>query len=252
MRRQHFEWSFVVLGLILTIYGAYSLIYNYANNKDIPGLGIAFLIVGATLLLLYLGLFIISLFQKKNRIVEQDQQAEEPISEQVSANEDVEEKIVEEQIEKEPIEDVVEEGDSSDEEYIPRESVSYQRNRSIYDSDGGSGYVNKVGYGSVLRVENNRILDMRTNTYYVIEGNFVSEQGSGPVFEISGNRIKLSFGSYLYEISGNNVNKVFGGFYASFSGNYLQTNDLEHVYEISCSLSSKQRLAVVALLFGCY
>ena len=252
MRRQHFEWSFVVLGLVLTIYGAYSLTYNYANNKDIPGLGIAFLIVGATLLLLYLDLFIISLLHKKNRIVEQEQQAEEPISEQVSANEDVEEKIVEEQIEKESAEDAVEEDDSSDEEYIPRERVTYQRSRSIYDSDGGSGYVNKVGYGSVLRIENNRILDMRTNTYYVIEGNFVSEQGSGPVFEISGNRIKLSFGSYLYEISGNNVNKVFGGFYASFSGNYLQTNDLEHVYEISCSLSSKQRLAVVALLFGCY
>ena len=252
MRRQHFEWSFVVLGLVLTIYGAYSLIYNYANNKDIPGLGIAFLIVGATLLLLYFALFIISLFQKKNRIVEQEQPIEEPFSEQASINETVEEAIGEEQIEKESVEDIVEEDDSSDEEYIPRERVSYQRNRSIYDCDGGSGYVNKVGYGSVLRIENNRILDMRTNTYYVIEGNVVSELGSGPVFEISGNRIKLSFGSYLYEISGNNVNKVFGGFYASFNGNYLQTNDLEHVYEISCCLSSKQRLAVVALLFGCY
>ena len=252
MRRQHFEWSFVVLGLVLTIYGAYSLIYNYANNKDIPGLGIAFLIVGATLLLLYFTLFIISLFQKKNRIVEQEQPIKEPISEQVSSNETVEKAIGEEQIEKESVEDIVEEDDSSDEECIPRERVTYQRSRSIYDCDGGSGYVNKVGYGSVLRIENNRILDMRTNTYYVIEGNVVSELGGGPVFEISGNRIKLSFGSYLYEISGNNVNKVFGGFYASFSGNYLQTNDLEHIYEISCSLSSKQRLAVVALLFGCY
>ena len=252
MRRQHFELSFVVLGLVLAIYGAYSLIYNYANNKDIPGLGIAFLIVGATLLLLYLGLFIISLVQKKNRLVEQDQQVEEPISEQVSTNGNVEEPIEEELIEKEPIEDLVEEDDSSDEEYVHRERISYQRNRSIYDSDGGSGYVKKVGYGSVLRIENNRILDMRTNTYYVIEENVINELGGGPVFEITGNSIKLSFGSYLYEISGNNVNKVFEGFYASFSGNYLQTNDLEHVYEISCSLSSKQRLAVVALLFGCY
>ena len=252
MRRQHFEWSFVVLGLVLTIYGAYSLIYNYANNKDIPGLGIAFLIVGVTLLLLYVGLFIVSLFQKKNRLVEQDQPVEEPINEQVSTNEDAKEKIEEEQIEKETFEDEAEEDDSFDDEYIPRERVNYQRNRSIYDSDGGSGYVKKVGYGSVLRIENNRILDMRTNTYYVIEGNVVSELGSGPVFEISGNRIKLSFGSYLYEISGNNVNKVFGGFYASFNGNYLQTNDLKHVYEISFSLSTKQRLAVVALLFGCY
>ena len=202
MRRQHFELSFVVLGLVLAIYGAYSLIYNYANNKDIPGLGIAFLIVGATLLLLYLGLFIISLVQKKNRLVEQDQQVEEPISEQVSTNGNVEEPIEEELIEKEPIEDLVEEDDSSDEEYVHRERISYQRNRSIYDSDGGSGYVKKVGYGSVLRIENNRILDMRTNTYYVIEENVINELGGGPVFEITGNSIKLSFGSYLYEISG--------------------------------------------------
>ena len=252
MRKQHFEWSFVVLGLVLTIYGAYALIYNYANDKDIPGLGIAFLIVGVALLLLYLGLLLVSWLQRKNRLIEQEEPVEEPVNEEISNKEEVEEPIEEEPIEEEMTEEVAEEDDSSDEEYVPRERVSYQRSRSIYDSDGGSGYVKKVGYGSVLRIDNNRILDMRTNTYYSIEGNIVNEQGGGPVFEISGNRIKLAFGSYLYEISGNNVNKVFGGFYASFNGNYLQTNDLEHVYEISCSLSSKQRLAVVALLFGCY
>ena len=257
MRRQHFEWSFVVLGLVLTVYGGYALIYNYVNDKDIPGLGIAFLIVGVVLLLLYLGLFLVSWIQKKNKLVEQEQLVEDPDNEETSTNEEVEEIVDEKPAEEETIEEkltenVVEEDDSSDEEYTPRERVNYQRNRSIYDFDGGSGYVKKVGFGSVLRIENNRILDMRTNAYYSIEGNVVNELGGGPIFEIYGNRIKLSFGSYLYEISGNNVNKVFGGFYASFSGNYLQTNDLEHVYEISCSLSSKQRLAVVALLFGCY
>lgn len=251
MRKQHFEWSFVVLGLVLTIYGGYSLIYNYVNDKDIPGLGIAFLIVGATLLLLYLGLFIISLFQKKRIVPDQEQPSEQPPIEETTT-EEAEKPIEEETVEEEITEDSKDDYDSSYEIYTPKERITYQRNRSIYDSDGGSGYAKKVGYGSVLRIENNRILDMRTNTYYSIEGNIVSELGGGPVFEISGNRIKSAFGDYLYEISGNNVNKVFGGFYASFSGNYLQTNDLEHVYEISCSLNSKQRLAVVALLFGCY
>ncbi len=251
MRKQRFEWSFVVLGLVLTIYGGYSLIYNYVNDKDIPGLGIAFLIVGATLLLLYLGLFIISLFQKKRIVPDQEQPSEQPPIEETTT-EEAEKPIEEETVEEEITEDSKDDYDSSYEIYTPKERITYQRNRSIYDSDGGSGYVKKVGYGSVLRIENNRILDMRTNTYYSIEGNIVSELGGGPVFEISGNRIKSAFGDYLYEISGNNVNKVFGGFYASFSGNYLQTNDLEHVYEISCSLNSKQRLAVVALLFGCY
>ena len=251
MRKQRFEWSFVVLGLVLTIYGGYSLIYNYVNDKDIPGLGVAFLIVGVALLLLYFVLFAISWFQKKRIVPDQEEPVDEPLIEETST-EEVEKPIEEETVEEEVTEDLKDDYDSSYEKYTPRERIAYQRNRSIYDSDGGSGYVKKVGYGSVLRVENNRILDMRTNTYYVIEGNVVSELGSGPVFEICGNRIKLSFGSYLYEISGNNVNKVFGGFYASFNGNYLQTNDLKHVYEISFSLSTKQRLAVVALLFGCY
>ena len=251
MRKQRFEWSFVVLGLVLTIYGGYSLIYNYVNDKDIPGLGIAFLIVGVALLLLYFVLFAISWFQKKRIVSDQEEPVDEPLVEEAST-EEVEKPIEEETAEKKVTEDSKDDYDSSYEKYTPRERIAYQRNRSIYDSDGGSGYVKKVGYGSVLRIENNRILDMRTNTYYSIEGNIVSELGSGPVFEISGNRIKSAFGGCLYEISGNNVNKVYGGFYASFSGNYLQTNDLECVYEISCNLSSKQRLAVVALLFGCY
>ncbi|MBO4541521.1 MAG: hypothetical protein J5736_06060 [Bacilli bacterium] len=117
---------------------------------------------------------------------------------------------------------------------------------------GGSAYINKVGYGPVLRVEEEEILDMRSNAYYRIEGKQVKRLGSGPVYEISGNRIRLAFGGYLYEISGETVNKVFGGYFASFSGGYLQTFDLKEKYEISGSLSLQQKLAVVALLFGTY
>lgn len=248
MRRQHFEWSFVVLGLVLTIYGAYCLIYNYANNKDIPGLGIAFLIVGVFLLLLYLALFIISKFQKKNIVVVEEAPVEESPVEEPTEEEAT--PIEEEHDKEEETKDTTDDYDSSYETYTPRERIMYQRNRSIYDSDGGSGYVKKAGYGSVLRIENDRILDMRTNTYYSIEGNIVYELGGGPVFEISGNRIKSSFGSYLYEISGSNVNKIYGGYYASFNGNYLQTNDLNEVYEISFTLNLKQKLVVAALLFG--
>lgn len=107
----------------------------------------------------------------------------------------------------------------------------------------------KVGYGPVLRVEEDEILDMRSNTYYRTDGNIVKRSSSGPVYEISGNRIRSAFGSYLFEISGGSVYKTFGGFYASISGGYLQTYDLSEKYEISGSLSIKQQLAVVALLF---
>ena len=240
MRRQHFEWTFVVLGLVLTIYGTYSVIYNSMNNKAVPTLGWVFLVGGVVLLSLYAVLVVISLIQKKNKKVEPMQP--QPVVETEEKKE--EPHVVEKMVEKEKTSQKI--------EYTPREKATYAKNRSVYDFDGGSGYVNKVGYGPVLRVENERILDMRSNTYYRIEGNLVKQLGSGPIFEISRNRIRAAFGSYLYEISGSNVNKIFGGFYASFSGNYLQTHDLSEKYEISCSLNLKQQLTVVALLFGQY
>ena len=240
MRRQHFEWTFVVTGLVLTIYGAYSVIYNHMQGRDIPILGLVFLIVGVALLLVYLVLAVITIFQRKHKKVAQPD---------ICETTEVEEKKEEPQVEEPP---VVAEKPSPELEYTQREKSTYTRNKSIYDFDGGSGYVSKVGFGPVLRVENERILDMRSNTYYCIEGNLVKELGSGPVFEISGNRIRLAFGGYLYEISGSNVNKTYGGFYASFNGNYLQTHDLREKYEMPSNLNMKQKLAVVALLFGQY
>ena len=241
MRRQHFEWTFVVTGLVLTIYGAYSLIYNHMHGKDIPILGLVFLVIGSALLLIYLVLVIITIIQKKHR-----KTTESELIETLKTEEKKEEPTSVE----EPL--VIKEKPSSEVEYTPREKPTHTKSKSVYDFDGGSGYVNLVGYGPVLRVENERILDMRSNTYYRIEGNLVKELGSGPVFEISRNRIKLAFGGYLYEISGDNVNKTYGGFYASFSGNYLQTHDLKEKYEIPSGLNMQQKLAVVALLFGRY
>ena len=125
-------------------------------------------------------------------------------------------------------------------------------NRSSYDSDRGSAYISKVGEGLILRVEGNRIRDMRNNTYYRIQGNIVHQEGSGPVFEISGNRIRLAFGNYLYELSGGNLNKVYGGYFASVDGGRITKHDLSEIYEISGSLDSTQKLVVAALIFGAY
>ena len=123
---------------------------------------------------------------------------------------------------------------------------------SFSSSSVSTVYVKQVGYGPLLRVEGNRILDMRSNTYYRIENNIVNQEGYGPVFEIRGNQIKNAFGGYLYELSGSNINKVFGGFYASISGNYITLYDLSIKYETTDSLSKSQILAVAALLFGKY
>ena len=236
MRRQHFEWTYVVLSLVLTIYGAFSLIYSHINNKDVPILGLIFLIVGGVLLLIYIVLVIITLIQKKKRKV-----IEEPTV--------VEEKVEEPLIKEDP---VVKEDPLPKVESTTKTETTYVRSKPTRSFNGGSGYIKLVGYGPVLRIEEEEILDMRNNTYYRIEGNMVKRLGSGPVFEISGNRIRSAFGGYLYEISGSNVNKIYGGFYASFSGGYLQTHDLKEKFEITCSLNLKQQLAVVALIFGEY
>lgn len=242
MRRQYFYWIYLVTAIVLTIYGGYSVFYNLANNKKVPTLGLVFFIVGTTLIVIYLILYVITFFEKKKAIKDKEPELEKeepaPVVEEPKAEPEIEEK-------EETITPVT---------YNPRPKVIRNEGevRPSRSFDGGSGYVNKVGYGPVLRVTNEEILDMRSNTYYRIEGNMVKQSGSGPVFEISGNRIRLAFGGYLYEISGGNINKVYGGFYASISGNYIQTHDLKEKYEMTGQLNKVQILVVAALLFGEY
>ena len=248
MRRQHFEWTFLVLALVLTIYGGYSLLYNHIKKKAMSVLGLVFFIIGCVLLITFIVLVVISYFQKKKAIKNQENKepeiAEKPaeIAEKPAKTPQIE-KDLDEEDEPEPIV-----------RSTPDSEVTYVRTapRSTPRFEGGSGYIKLVGYGPVLRVENDQILDMRNNTYYRIEGNLVKQMGGGPVFEINGNSIKLAFGGYLYEISGSSINKVYGGFYASISGNYIQTFDLKQKYEMTDSFNKKQILAIAALIFGTY
>ena len=231
MRKQYFKWSWFVLGLVLSVYGAFSLIYNSTHNKDFSVLGLVFLIVGLILLISYFVLLTISIMQTKDskNIKETKIEHFEPVYEKI------------------------------EEKPVINKSVNYthvdrpaKTTRTTREFDGGSGYVKKIGEGPILRISNKEILDMRSNTYYRIEDNYVKQMGYGPVFEISGNRIRSAFGGYLYEISGDSVNKIYGGYFASFSGNYLTTLDLREKYEVPGRLNLKQQLAVVALLFGSY
>ena len=237
MRKQYFLWIYLVTSIVLSIYGSYSIIYNAWHKTNIPLLAIIILSIGGVMLLIFLVLFIIDLVNKKKQPVK----VEEPVKEEPKVIEAEEKK--EEPKKETPKPQKVNHSRYDDVEYV-RTSTSYGGSETVY--------VKKVGYGPVLRVSGSQILDMRSNTYYLLEGNHVKMQGSGPVFEISGDRIRVAFGSYLYELSGSNVNKVYGGYFASFSGGYLQTHDLSQKYEIDGSLSQRQKLAVVALLFGTY
>ena len=239
MRKQHFAWTFLVTSLVLSGYGLFSVIYSTTHGETVPVLGIIFLSVGAVLLVVYLSLLVVDIVMKRKAGKKEVTVASE------------EERI--EEVKETPKEPVKKE--SSEVKPSPRpvrKDYEYVRNRSEYDTDYGTIYVKRVGYGPILRVEGNRILDMRTNTYYRIQDRQVFQEGSGPVYEIYGDKIKRAFGGYLYEISGSNINKVFGGFFASVSGNYLTKYDLSEKYEIIGTLNKKQLLAITALIFGEY
>ncbi|MBP5574497.1 MAG: hypothetical protein J6X50_01985 [Bacilli bacterium] len=240
MRKQYLFWAIAVFGIFATVYGTYLLIYHFdhGNGLSIPAL--LLLIFGSLSLVVVLILYIYS-FLTKNK---QKDEPVPPIEEQI-----IEEKEIEPLIEEDkPItitnsEPVVEE----EEECVSQPKRTYSSSSSYSYS---TVYVKQVGYGPLLRIIGNQIVDMRSNTYYRLENNILMQDGYDPIYEIRGNQVKDAFGGYLYELSGSNINKTFGGFYSSISGNYITLYDGSIKYEMSDSLSKSQILAVIALLFG--
>ena len=233
MRRIHFWWTFLVGGIVCTIYGASTLIYHFQHGNGLSIHSLILLILGVGALIFYGVLYLLTLFQNKKK------QVEAPIEPKVEEKKEEEkvETVIPHKIENKPY----------------RDDVTYERGSkqsySRYDSDNSFSYIRKVGYGPVLEVNGNRFRDMRNNTYYRLEGNYVYVEGGGLAYEIAGGKIKTISGSYLYEISGDNINKVYGGFFASISGNYLTKYDNSEKYELSSSLSRQKLLVVAALLF---
>ena len=238
MRRVHFAWTYLVVAILLVIYGFSFVFSQYGKNNALFAFAIVALCIGAAMI----GVYLILYFIGKKKQVKETPKREEAVEEEVVKEEAPKKEEVSAQ--EKPVE--TPKPRVRDYEYAPAKRVSY----SVYDSE--TIYVRKSGYGPVLRIEGNRILDMRDNAYYRIEGNRVKKEGSGPEFEISGNQIRSAFGGYLYELSGDSLNKVYGGLYATFSGNSLTTYDLSERYEISGRIGTQQKLAIAALLFGRY
>ena len=241
MRRINFWWTYLVGCIVCIAYGGGTLIYHFSKGNGLSVHALILLIIGVVCLVIFLVLYIVSLIQKKTQASEQPEPAPE---------------IVEDVNNEEPVEEEPQEVNSQDDdvdyasiEHVNPTNISHRPSSS---NGGRTIYVKKVGYGPVLRFEGDRILDMRSNTYYHIQGNMVNQDGGGPAFEISGSKIRSAFGGYLYEISGSNINKVFGGFYASISGNYITLFDASVKLETTGSLNQKQLLVVAALLFGTY
>ena len=157
MRRQSFYWTFLVLTIVLTAYGGYSIFYNLSRGSDVPLLGEVFFIGGIILLVLLLVLLLVDFLQrkkaKKNKTLKPEEKIEEP--------QQPEEK--EKQPEEEPV-PVEKEEPAPEPSPAPAEEVEFVRVKPAPRFRGGSAYIKKVGYGPVLRVEEEEILDMRSNT----------------------------------------------------------------------------------------
>ena len=237
-RKQYMPWLIMVLGIVGTAYGIHLLIYHFNKGNGLNVLALLLLILGIVCLvftILLLGSIYLAQKKKKNEEIVIDQ----PVEEKVEVVEPKKEEKPAPKVDKKNVETP----------YVPREKRTYSSSSNSYVS---TCYVKQVGYGPLLRVEGNRILDMRNNTYYRIENNIVNQDGYGIRYEINGSQIRDAFGGYLYEISGSNINKVFGGFYASISGNYITLFDSSRKYEMTESLSKKQLLVVAVLLFSNY
>lgn len=248
-----------VFGVFGTVYGTYLLIYHFSrgNGLSIPALILLLLGVPALILSLIWAWSIHHANQRNanNPAPSPVVEGETEGAEETPSPTPVEEPPSPEPIEETPVPSISNEETESEIEIEEKPAETPYPRRTYSSSSSYSystSYVKLVGYGPVLRVEGNRIVDMRSNTYYRIEENVVMQDGAGIRYEIRGNQIKDAFGSYLYEISGSNINKVFGGFYASISGNYITVYDLSSKYEMTDSLSKKQILVVAALLFGRY
>lgn len=236
-RKQYIDWLATVFGIFGTVYGAYLLTWHLNHGNGLNVVALILLIAGVISLVFSIILLTSRYLAIRKRI-------------NITAPTEEKNKIIEEKKEVKPSKEEVKERVEpiKHTQYVQRDKPT----RSSYSSSSYTTYVKLVGHGPVLRVEGNRILDMRNNAYYRIQDNMVYMEGSGPIYEIRGNQIKNAFGGYLYELSGNNINRTFGGFYASISGSYITLFDLSQKYELTDSLSKNQTLAVIALLFGKY
>lgn len=232
MRRQRFAWTYMVIAILLSVYGLFFVIREANKNMKLFIPALIALIIGGVMLLVYLILYLAyAKRQKETKAV--DTKVEEIKQEKVE--------------ESTPVKEVNNQVYNAK----PTSRVRYVNN-SRYDSDYSysSGYVSLVGRGPIIEVRGKNIRDMRDNRYYRIESNRVYLEGSGVGYIIEGNRIKTINGDLLYEISGSNINKVFGGYFASISGNFIKKYDLSIELELSSSFTKDVILLITVLVFG--
>ena len=241
MRRQRFLWQVSVIAILLITYGGFFVFYQYGKNQAIWISSIVALSIGIVLLVV----IFVAFYRKMKKTVKKETLIvpEEKKAETEEKQPEVKEKPAEVQEEKQ-VKPVTPRRQAKPRSYYETSSQP----RSYYDSE--NGYVKEIGHGPILEINGHIVRDMRTNTFYRLEGNNIYVEGGGLAYVIYGDRIQSIRGHLLYEKSGNSINKVFGGFFASISGNYITQYDSSRKFEITAQFSSKMILLITVLAFG--
>ena len=238
MRRQHFYWTYLVISILLIVYGGFFLIREFGSGSTLFISSIIALSAGVAMLLFYGTLRLVDYLRSKKNPpqlpqsrFETEQETETPAATKPEPE--------------------TERGQGTENpifRYPDRPSKKERPDTVTYIA--ARGYVRKIGFGPVLEINGSRIRDMRSNTYYRVEGGAVYGDGSGLLYQISGKRIRSIGGRELYELSGSNIYQVFGGYYASVSGHFITKYDGSEKYECDDDFPRAILLVIAVLLFG--
>lgn len=242
MRKQTLPWIILVIAILASTYGLFLFVRELIMNQKVFIGALTAFLIGMGLLLFYLITYIHSNRTKGNKGKPEEDKKEQEVIEPVEKQEDAAPQI---NIE------VEKEEEASHENVVRRPNVASDYPSSYTTrTPSVSGYVKEVGRGPIFEINGNQLRDMRSNTYYSLNGNYVYRQGSGMIYRIEGNRIISLNGTPLFELSGSNIHKVFGGYYASIRGDYITKHDLSEKYEMTSSFAPNMMLLIGALLFA--
>ena len=70
MRRQRITWTIIVLGIVATIYGSFTLVYHLLNGNGLKVRALILLVFGIVALATYASLYLLTIIEYRSSKVE--------------------------------------------------------------------------------------------------------------------------------------------------------------------------------------
>ncbi len=162
-RKQYIDWLATVFGIVGVSYGGFMLLWHHNRGNGTNPLALTLLILGLVSLAFGLAMLLSRHIAAKKRKTDVALPPKEEVKEEAPDQEDESEEAIDD-----------EEPGPEPKSYRERPDRSRPRPSGGYSSFS-TAYVRLAGYGPLLRFDGTRVLDMRSNTYYRIEGDYVYE-----------------------------------------------------------------------------